>query len=111
MGVEDRKQPEGEGICFRTQRSLCWQKAPAKGGTTTWICPTPSQHQFSSPCSFLLLHSPNPFGEAVAGQNKQADDCPLPGQDKGQATIPLGLLEIQVPQVHLDPCWLGVCGW
>lgn len=52
----------------------------------------------------------NWLGGAVAGQNKQADDCPLPGEDKGQACMPLDLREVQAPQVHLVPCLLGVCG-
>lgn len=48
------------------------------------------------------------LGEMVAGQHKHGDDCPLPGEDKGQACMPLGLHEAQSPQVHLVPCLLGV---
>ena len=53
----------------------------------------------------------NWLGEAVAGRNKQADDCPLTGEDKGQACMPLGLHKVLTVQVHPDPCLHGVCGW
>lgn len=46
----------------------------------------------------------------VAGQNKQVDNYPSPGEDKGQAYMPLGLHEDQSPQVQLVPHLLAVCG-
>lgn len=109
MGVEDRKQPEGEDICFRTQRPLRWQKALVKGGLLRYAC-LPLCTGSALTCSPHFLGWPDCFGEMVAGQNKQVDDYPLAGEDKGQSCMPLDLSEVQGPQAHLVPCSFGVCG-
>lgn len=70
--------------------------------------PAPTQLPSAAPAWWT---GQNWLGEAVTGRNKQADDCPLPGEDKGQACMPLGLHKVLTVQVHPDPCLHGVCGW
>jgi len=67
--------------------------------------PAPTQLPSAAPAWWT---GQNWLGEAVTGRNKQADDCPLPGEDKGQACMPLGLHEVLTLQVHPDPCLHGV---